>query len=64
MTISVDFKRYLEMGDVQHNPPIFPNDTVNIPRSSSFWTTITNPNFALAVITASATVAALLVYQH
>jgi len=63
-TISVDFKRYLEMGDVQHNPPIFPNDTVNIPRSSSFWTTITNPNFALAVITASATVAALLVYQH
>ena len=64
MAISVDFKRYLEMGDVQHNPPIFPNDTVNIPRSSSFWTTITNPNFALAVITASATVAALLVYQH
>ena len=63
-TISVDFKRYLEMGDVQHNPPIFPNDTVNVPRSSSFWTTITNPNFALAVITASATVAALLVYQH
>jgi hypothetical protein len=49
---------------VQHNPPIFPNDTVNIPRNNSFWTTVSNPNFFLAVITASATVAALLVYQQ
>jgi polysaccharide export outer membrane protein len=64
MTISVDLKRYLEKGDVQHNPPIFPNDTVNIPRNNSFWTTIANPNFFLAVIAASATVAALLVNQQ
>jgi protein involved in polysaccharide export with SLBB domain len=53
MTISVDFERYLETGDMHDNPPILPNDTVNVPRSSSFWTTITNPNFALAVISIS-----------
>jgi polysaccharide export outer membrane protein len=61
-TISVDFRRYLESGDTRHNPPIFPNDTVNIPRNSSFWTTITNPTFLLAIISTSATVAALIVY--
>jgi polysaccharide export outer membrane protein len=64
MAISVDFKRYLEMGDMQQNPPIFPNDTVNVPRSNSFWTTIASPNFLLAVVTASATIAALILYSH
>jgi polysaccharide export outer membrane protein len=64
MTISVDFKRYLETGDSRHNPPIFPNDTVNIPRASSFWTSIANPSFLLAIISTSATIAALAIYSR
>ncbi len=63
ITMGVDFKRYLEIGDMQHNPPIFPNDTVNVPQSSSFWTTLASPNFLLAVVTASATIAALVIYN-
>jgi len=61
-TITVDFERFLEIGDMRHNPPIFPNDTVSVPRASTFWTTITNPTFLLAVISTSATIAALVVY--
>lgn len=62
-TISVDFERYLEMGDMQHNPPIFPNDTVSVPRSSSFWATLASPNFLLAIVSTSATIAALIIYS-
>jgi len=64
MTISVDFERYLETGDMHDNPPILPNDTVNVPRSSSFWATITHPNFLLALISTTTTVAALIVYSR
>jgi polysaccharide export outer membrane protein len=64
MTISVDFKRYLETGDIKHNPPIFPNDTVNVPQTSSFWSSIANPSFLLAIISTSATIAALLIYSR
>jgi polysaccharide export outer membrane protein len=64
MTISVDFKRYLETGDTKHNPPIFPNDTVNVARASSFWSTLVNPSFLLAIISTSATIAALLIYSR
>ncbi len=63
-TISVDFKRYLETGDAHHNPSILPNDTVNVPRTSSFWTSIVNPSFFLAIISTSATIVALLVYTR
>jgi polysaccharide export outer membrane protein len=63
-TISVDFERYLETGDTRHNPPIFPNDTVNVPRTSSFWASIVNPSFLLAIISTSATIAALLIYSR
>jgi polysaccharide export outer membrane protein len=63
-TISVDFERYLETGDMQHNPPIVPNDTVNVPKASSFWTSIVNPSFLLAIISTSATIAALLIYSR
>ncbi len=62
--ISVDFNRYLERGDIRQNPPIFPNDTVNIPRSGSFWATVFNPNFFLALVSTSATVAALVIYSQ
>lgn len=64
MTIAVDFERYLETGDMHDNPPIMPNDTVNVPRSSSFWVTVTNPNFLLALISTTTTVAALIVYSR
>jgi polysaccharide export outer membrane protein len=63
-TIAVDFKRYLETGDMRNNPPIYPNDTVNVPRTSSFWTSIANPSFLLAIISTSATIAALIIYSH
>lgn len=62
MTIAIDFERYLETGDLHSNPPILPNDTVNVPRSSTFWSSITNPNFLLAVISATTTIAALVIY--
>ncbi len=61
-TITVDFEQFLEIGDMRHNPPIFPNDTVSVPRASRFWATITNPTFLLAIISTSATIAALVVY--
>jgi|WetSurMetagenome_2_1015567.scaffolds.fasta_scaffold08345_5 polysaccharide biosynthesis/export protein len=62
--ISIDFKRYLETGDPKHNPPILPNDTVNVPKGSSFWATVANPNFFLALVSTSATVAAIIIYSQ
>jgi polysaccharide biosynthesis/export protein len=62
--ISVDFEHYLETGDAKHNPPILPNDTVNIPRSGSFWGAVANPNFFLALVSTSATIAALVIYSN
>ncbi len=62
--IPVNLKRYLENGDIKHNPPILPNDTVNVPRSSSFWAAVANPNFFLALVSTSATVAAIVIYSQ
>lgn len=64
VTITVDFQRYLDTGDIRQNPPILPNDTVSVPRNSSFLAAIVSPNFLLAVISTTATVAALLVYSR
>ncbi|MGD1048837.1 MAG: SLBB domain-containing protein [Candidatus Krumholzibacteriaceae bacterium] len=64
VTVSVDFQRYLDTGDIRQNPPVLPNDTVSIPRSSSFWGTVMSPNFFLALVSTAATVAALLVYSR
>jgi polysaccharide export outer membrane protein len=63
MTISVDFERYLETGDTRHNPPILPNDTVNVPRKNSFWASVSSPSFLLALVSTTATVAALIIYS-
>jgi polysaccharide export outer membrane protein len=63
-TISVDFNSYLETGDMRQNPPILPNDTVNVPRTSTFWASIANPSFLLAIVSTSATIAALIIYSH
>jgi len=62
-TISVDFERYLETGDLRHNPPILPNDTVSVPRSSLFWATVASPSFLLAIVSTAATLAALILYS-
>jgi polysaccharide export outer membrane protein len=56
--IEVNFKRYLNTGDLAYNPVILPNDTVNVPRNSS-WSVVSNPTFLLGLITASASVVAL-----
>ncbi|HEY5133702.1 MAG TPA: SLBB domain-containing protein [Candidatus Krumholzibacteriaceae bacterium] len=64
VTITVDFQRYLDTGDARQNPPILPNDTVNVPRNSTFKAAIVSPNFLLALISTSVTVAALLVYSR
>jgi polysaccharide biosynthesis/export protein len=62
--IPVNLNRYLENGDIKHNPPILPNDTVNVPKGSSFWAAVANPNFFLALVSTSATVAALVIYSQ
>jgi protein involved in polysaccharide export with SLBB domain len=62
LTMHVDFKRYLNDGDTRHNPIILPNDTVNVPRQSSYVRAIfTDPRFLITLITAGATLAAILI---
>ena len=58
VNMEVNFKRFLETGDPRYNPIILPNDTVSIPRSSS-WTMVTSPSFLLGFISATASVIAL-----
>ena len=48
--IEVNFKRYLDTGDISCNPVILPNDTISIPRSSA----VTSPAFMLSLISAAA----------
>lgn len=62
IALQVDFGKYLDEGDMRHNPEIRPNDTVNIPRQSSFLRTIfTDPRFLLGLVTAAATITAIIV---
>jgi polysaccharide export outer membrane protein len=64
VTIAVNFQRFLDTGDIGQNPPVLPNDTVSVPRSSSFLASIMTPTFLLALISTTATIAALLVYSQ
>jgi protein involved in polysaccharide export with SLBB domain len=48
--MEVNFKRYLEKGDISCNPVIRPNDTISIPRSS----TVTSPTFILSLVSVTA----------
>jgi protein involved in polysaccharide export with SLBB domain len=57
--IHVDFTKYLDMGDLRHNPMIRPDDTVSVPRRNEFLRTLADPRFLLALVTAAATVTAL-----
>ncbi len=55
MTITVNLKRYLEEGDLSHNPDVRPGDTVNIPYHSYFFRAITEPTFILGMLTTMVT---------
>lgn len=62
MTFTVNFRKYLDEGDARYNPLVYPDDTVHVPaqRSSPIASVITDPRFWLAVVTAYATVYAVL----
>lgn len=61
ITLNVNFKRYLDEGNVQQNPAILPNDTVSVPKQSGYLRTIlTEPRFLLGLITAGGTIAAII----
>jgi polysaccharide export outer membrane protein len=55
ITIEVDFRKYLKEGDMRHNPPIYPNDTISVPQHRAFRTILTSPGFLLGLITVTAT---------
>lgn len=61
LTMKIDFKRYLETGDLRHNPVILPNDTVSVPRSSALRSFIVDPRILLGFITAVATTVTIIV---
>ena len=63
ITMRVDVRAYLKTGDPRHNPLVYPNDTVNVPRKSSMLAIFGNPTFLLGLITAAATVTAIIVGQ-
>ncbi len=60
LTLTFNFKRYLEEGDIRHNPLILPNDTVHVPAESAGTRLFVDPRFWLTVIGAYATIYAIL----
>ncbi len=60
LTLTFNFKRYLEEGDIRHNPLILPNDTVHVPAESTGMRVFVDPRFWLAVIGSYATIYAIL----
>ena len=61
LTMQYNFKRYLEYGDARQNPVIYPNDTIHVPGKSSAWATFSDPRFYLSLITAFASLTAIVV---
>jgi len=59
MTIEVDFGRYLERGDLHHNPIIEPNDTVSVPSKGSFGAVFSDVRVLLGLLTAAMTTLAI-----
>ncbi|MDD3643398.1 MAG: SLBB domain-containing protein, partial [Candidatus Krumholzibacteria bacterium] len=60
ITITVDFAKYLDDGDVRHNPVIYPDDAVHVPVKTSAGAWTLDPRFWLAAVTAFAAVYAVL----
>lgn len=52
LVMTFDFKRYLETGDIRHNPLILADDTVSIPSRNAALAVLRSPTFWLAAITA------------
>lgn len=61
LTLEVDFKRYLEEGDLRHNPIVRPNDTVSINRISGLRMILTDARFLLGLLTAAATTTVIII---
>jgi protein involved in polysaccharide export with SLBB domain len=61
LTMQYDFKRYLEYGDARQNPLVYPNDTVHVPGRSTTWMVFSDPRFYLSMITALASLTAIVV---
>jgi protein involved in polysaccharide export with SLBB domain len=60
LTLTFDLKRYLDTGDIRHNPLILPDDTVHVPAEASGMAVFKDPRFWLAAVTAYAAVYAIL----
>jgi protein involved in polysaccharide export with SLBB domain len=60
MTLTLDFKRYLDTGDIRHNPLILPDDTVHVPAEATGLTVFKDPRFWLAAVTAYGAVYAIM----
>jgi len=62
LMMEVNFKRYIDKGDIRHNPIVLPNDTVSIPSSATALRTIfTSPTFLVGIITAVGTFITIIV---
>lgn len=59
LTLLFNFKRYLENGDIRHNPLLLANDTVHVQPQSTGLVVFKDPRFWLAVMTAYAAVYAI-----
>lgn len=60
LILTFNFKRYLDTGDIRHNPLILPDDTVHVPAEASGLSVFKDPRFWLAAVTAYAAVYAIL----
>jgi protein involved in polysaccharide export with SLBB domain len=60
LTMTFDFKRYLETGDIRHNPLILPEDTVSVPSRNTAMVVLSSPTFWLAAITAYGAIYAII----
>jgi hypothetical protein len=58
--MTFDFKRYLETGDIRHNPLILPEDTVSVPSRNTAMVVLSSPTFWLAAITAYGAIYAII----
>ncbi len=54
-TTQINFKLYLENGDLRNNPEVYPGDTINIDKRGGFIRLLTDPYFLLGIITATST---------
>jgi len=59
LTLLFNFKRYLEEGDIRHNPLLLANDTVHVRPEGTGLAIFRDPRFWLAALTAYAAVYAI-----